>query len=47
MISLTDASRLGTNVTSNEGKNLCEKFWGELLQVLKKQNPQAEEVLSG
>ncbi|KAK5996026.1 Short-chain dehydrogenase/reductase phmF [Cladobotryum mycophilum] len=40
-------SVLGVLVTSDQGKKLSAQFWGELLDVFKKQNPGVERILQG
>jgi len=39
--------RPGELVTSDEGKALSKQFWGEVLEVLRKQNPNIESILNG
>jgi len=37
----------GELVTSEEGKALSKQFWGGVLDVLRKRNPDVEAILDG
>lgn len=38
---------MGPLATTDEGQALSNQFWGEVLDVLKKQNPNVEAILTG